>query len=188
MSLQCPGQPLRPPPGPNRTHRQAIRRCGRCKPCPRPHHCLTAQTDGGPPPSTTSAGSTPRRRSTSSDRSLCTLSSSTSTPLPAVIVPLQARFPAIDPIHFRDIPENCFRPENIIKLSTTFVQTACRQEVTTLGSHSIPTGERDRIIGPQVLPWPHTTFRRLPTLGCSLAHGRLLPTFDFPQPSCKRPS
>ena len=65
------------------------------------------------------------------------------TPLPAVIIPLQTRFPAIDPVHFRDILENCFRPENIIKLSTTFFQTSHRQETITLGSHSIPTGERD---------------------------------------------
>ena len=47
-----------------------------------------------------------------------------STPLPAVIIPLQTRFPAIDPVHFRDILENRFRPENIIKLSTTFFQTS----------------------------------------------------------------
>jgi hypothetical protein len=67
-----------------------------------------------------------------------------STPLPAVIMPLQTRFPAIDPVHFRDILENRFRPENIIKLSTTFFQTSRRQEMITLGSHSIPTGERDR--------------------------------------------
>ena len=67
-----------------------------------------------------------------------------STPLPAVIIPLQTRFPAIDPVHFRDILENRFRPENIIKLSTTFFQTARRQETITLGPHSIPTGERDR--------------------------------------------
>ena len=66
------------------------------------------------------------------------------TPLPAVIIPLQTRFPAIDPVHFRDILENRFCPENIIKLSTTFFQTSRRQETITLGSHSIPTGERDR--------------------------------------------
>ena len=76
IPLARPGQPLCPAPGPDRTHRQAIRRCGRCKPCPCPLHCLTAElkTDGGPPPSTTSAGSTPQRRSTNSHRSLCTLS------------------------------------------------------------------------------------------------------------------
>ena len=66
-----------------------------------------------------------------------------STPLPAVIIPLQTRFPAIDPVHFRDILENRFRPE-IIKHSTTFFQTSRRQETITLGSHSIPTGERGR--------------------------------------------
>ena len=68
---------------------------------------------------------------------------SVSTPLPAVIVLLQTRFPAIDPVHFRDLLENRFRPE-IIKLSTTFFQTSRHQETIALESHSIPTGERDR--------------------------------------------
>ena len=72
------------------------------------------------------------------------LTGSTPIPLPAVIIPLQTRFPAIDPVHFRDILENRFRPENIIKLSTTFLQSPRRQETITLGPHLIPTGEKDR--------------------------------------------
>ena len=47
----------------------------------------------------------------------------------------------MDPIRFRDILENCFRSEIIIKSSTTFVQTARRHEMIALDSHSIPTGE-----------------------------------------------
>ena len=63
---------------------------------------------------------------------LSTLSRSISTPLSAVIVPLQTRFPAIDPIRFRDHQAiHNLRPN------------PRRQEMITLGSHSIPTGERD---------------------------------------------
>ena len=57
-------------------------------------------------------------------------------PFPAVMAPLQARFPAIDPVHFRDILENCFRPGNIVKRSAT-----SRLQETAA---SIPTGEKDQ--------------------------------------------
>ena len=64
-------------------------------------------------------------------------------PLPPAVTSLQNRFPTVDPIHFKDILENRFRPENLIKLSSTFIQGPRRQESITLGPYTIPTGERD---------------------------------------------
>ena len=55
----------------------------------------------------------------------------------------------------------------------------------TLGSHLIPTGERDSESSDHKHFPGLITFFGLPTLGCSLAHGRLLPAFAFSQPSCK---
>ena len=66
------------------------------------------------------------------------------TPLPAAVSSLQIRFPTVDPTHFREILENRFRPENLIKLSSTFVQTTRRQESIMLGSLTmIPIRDKD---------------------------------------------
>ena len=98
---------------------------------------------------------------------------------------------SLDQIHFRDIG-NCFWPEIIVKLSTTFIQTApCHwQEMTALGSHSIPTGERDSESPDHKhfpgLAQPSAVSPR--SAACSLAHGHLLSAFAFSQPSCKPPS
>ena len=62
---------------------------------------------------------------------------------PPAVTSLQIRFPTVDPIYFKEILENRFRPENLIKLSSTFMQPPRRQESITLGSFTIPTSERD---------------------------------------------
>jgi hypothetical protein len=56
---------------------------------------------------------------------------------------LHQRYPAIDPVYFRDILENKFKPENVMKLSTSFTPTARRKETLTLGTYTIPTVEQD---------------------------------------------
>jgi hypothetical protein len=56
---------------------------------------------------------------------------------------LHQRYPAIDPAHFRDILENKFKPENVMKLSTSFTPTPRRKETLTLGTYTIPTIEQD---------------------------------------------
>jgi hypothetical protein len=60
-----------------------------------------------------------------------------------VIRDLHQRYPAIDPAHFRDILENKFKPENVMKLSTSFTPTPRRKETLTLGTYTIPTVEQD---------------------------------------------
>ena len=65
-------------------------------------------------------------------------------PLPPAISSLQTRFPTVDPIHFREILENRFRPENLIKLSSTFIQTTRRQESIVRGPLTmIPVRDKD---------------------------------------------
>ena len=50
----------------------------------------------------------------------------------------------MDPVHFKEILEKRFRPENLIKLSSTFIQTTRRQESITLGSLTmIPVRDKD---------------------------------------------
>jgi hypothetical protein len=60
-----------------------------------------------------------------------------------VIRYLHQRYAAIDPTHFRDILENKFKPENVMKLSTSFTPTPRRKETVTLGTYTIPTVEQD---------------------------------------------
>jgi hypothetical protein len=60
-----------------------------------------------------------------------------------VIRDLHQRYPAIDPAHFRDILENKFKQENVMKLSTSFTPTPRRKETLTLGTYTIPTVEQD---------------------------------------------
>jgi hypothetical protein len=60
-----------------------------------------------------------------------------------IIRDLHQRYPAIDPTHFRDILENKFKPENVMKLSTSFTPTPRRKETLTLGTYTIPTVEQD---------------------------------------------
>ena len=64
-------------------------------------------------------------------------------PLSPAIASLQTRFPTVNPIHFKDILENRFRPKNLIKLSSTFVQGPRRRETISLGPFTIPTSEQD---------------------------------------------
>ena len=65
-------------------------------------------------------------------------------PLSPATASLQIRFPTVDPAHFKEILENRFRPENLIKLSSTFMQTTRRQESITLGSPTmIPARDKD---------------------------------------------
>ena len=54
--------------------------------------------------------------------------------LPARRLVAPNRFPAPDPVHFEDILENRLRPANLVKLSSTFVQSTCDQNSITLGS------------------------------------------------------
>jgi hypothetical protein len=70
--------------------------------------------------------------------------STTTPPTNPAIQALHERYPAIDPTNFREILENKFRPENVIKLSTSFTPAPRRQETLTLGVYTIPTTERDR--------------------------------------------
>ena len=77
-------------------------------------------------------------------------------PFPAVMAPLQTRFPAIDPVHFRDILENCFRPGNIVKRSAA----SRLQETAAFNSHR---REGPGIIRLQALCWPHTALEHLHT-------------------------
>ncbi|KAA8893977.1 hypothetical protein FN846DRAFT_895504 [Sphaerosporella brunnea] len=56
---------------------------------------------------------------------------------------LHQRYSAIDPAHFRDILKNKFKPENVMKLSTSFSPTPHRKETLTLGTYTIPTIEED---------------------------------------------
>ena len=49
----------------------------------------------------------------------------------------------MDPVYFKDILENRFRPENLVKLSSTFAQGPRRQESISLGPFTIPTSEQD---------------------------------------------
>ena len=66
------------------------------------------------------------------------------TPLSPVISSLQTRFPTVDPVHFEEILENRFRPKNLLKLSSTFIQTTRRQESITLGTLTmIPVQDKD---------------------------------------------
>jgi hypothetical protein len=60
-----------------------------------------------------------------------------------IIRDLHQRYPAIDSAYFRDIPENKFKPENVMKLSTSFTPTPRRKETLTLGTYTIPTVEQD---------------------------------------------
>ncbi|KAA8914380.1 hypothetical protein FN846DRAFT_902094 [Sphaerosporella brunnea] len=60
------------------------------------------------------------------------------------IASIHERYPAIDPVYIKEILENRFQPENIIKLSTSFSPTARRRETVTLGTIVIPTAEKDR--------------------------------------------
>jgi hypothetical protein len=60
-----------------------------------------------------------------------------------VIQGLHIRYPAIEPTLFRDIPDNKFKPENVMKLSTSFTPTPRRKETLTLGTYTIPTVEHD---------------------------------------------
>jgi hypothetical protein len=46
--------------------------------------------------------------------------------------------------NLKEILENCFQPENIIKLSTSFSPSARRRETVTLRTLIIPTTEKDR--------------------------------------------
>jgi hypothetical protein len=57
---------------------------------------------------------------------------------------IHGRYPAIDPLYLKEILENRFQPENIIKLSTLFSPSPRRRETVTLGTLVIPTTERDR--------------------------------------------
>ena len=59
------------------------------------------------------------------------------------VTSLQIRFPTGDPIYFKEILKNRFRSENLIKLSSTFMQPPRRQQSITLGSFTISTSERD---------------------------------------------
>ena len=64
-------------------------------------------------------------------------------PSPAVSS-LQIRFPTVDATYFKEILENRFRPENLIKLSSTFMQTTRRQESITLGTLTmVPVRKKD---------------------------------------------
>ena len=66
------------------------------------------------------------------------------TSFPPAISSLQIRFPTVDAVHFRGILDNRFRPENLIKLSSAFIQTTRRQKSITLGSLTmIPVREDD---------------------------------------------
>ena len=47
------------------------------------------------------------------------------------------------PTYFKEILENRFRPENLLKLSSTFLHGPRRQETITLGTLTIPTTEQD---------------------------------------------
>ena len=49
----------------------------------------------------------------------------------------------MDPDYFKDILEQMFRPENLIKLSPTSVQATRRQDTTAPGSLTVLTSERD---------------------------------------------
>jgi hypothetical protein len=60
------------------------------------------------------------------------------------IASIHERYPAIDPAYLKEILENRFQPENIIKLSTSFSPSARRRETVTLGTLIIPTTEKDR--------------------------------------------
>jgi hypothetical protein len=60
------------------------------------------------------------------------------------IASIHDRYPAINPTYLKEILENCFQPENIIKLSTSFSQSARRRETVTLRTLIIPTTEKDR--------------------------------------------
>jgi hypothetical protein len=60
------------------------------------------------------------------------------------IASIHERYPAIDPTYLKEILENRFQPENIIKLSTSFSPSARRRETVTLGTLVIPTTEKDR--------------------------------------------
>jgi hypothetical protein len=60
------------------------------------------------------------------------------------IASIHERYPAIDPVYLKEILENRFQPENIIKLSTSFSPSARRRETVTLGTLVIPTTEKDR--------------------------------------------
>ena len=63
--------------------------------------------------------------------------------IPPANASLQIRFPTVDPVYFKEILESRFRPENLIKLSSTFIQPPRRQESTALGSLTTSTSERD---------------------------------------------
>lgn len=66
------------------------------------------------------------------------------TSFPPAISSLQIRFPTVNAVHFRGILENRFRPENLIKLSSAFIQTTRRQKSIALGSLTmIPVREDD---------------------------------------------
>jgi hypothetical protein len=60
------------------------------------------------------------------------------------IASIHERYPAIDPTYLKEILENRFQAENIIKLSTSFSPSARRRETVTLGTLIIPTTEKDR--------------------------------------------
>ena len=70
---------------------------------------------------------TEERRPGSDLDSVMTAPAGNPTPFPPDISSLQIRFPTVDAVHFREILENRFRSENLIKLSSTFVQTTRRQ-------------------------------------------------------------
>jgi hypothetical protein len=60
------------------------------------------------------------------------------------IASIHDRYPAINPTYLKEILENCFQPENIIELSTSFSPSARRRETVTLRTLIIPTTEKDR--------------------------------------------
>ena len=63
--------------------------------------------------------------------------------LAPAVASLQIRFPTVDPIYFKEILENRFRPENLIKLSSSFIQPPRQQDSITCGSITIPTSVRE---------------------------------------------
>jgi hypothetical protein len=60
------------------------------------------------------------------------------------ITSLRNRYPSIPTTYLKEILDNRFEPENIIKLSTSFSPTPRRRETVTLGTITLPTAERDR--------------------------------------------
>jgi hypothetical protein len=61
-----------------------------------------------------------------------------------VVHTIPGRWPAVDPVHLREILENRFKVENLRKLNTSFVFTPDRcLENITLGSVEIPMTSRN---------------------------------------------